>query len=63
MKNCKDCRLYIGNENEKKGTCAIMGNSEMIKENSTITDNSEEDFHPYHVEVGENFGCIHHVSK
>ena len=63
METCKDCNLYVADEGLKKGTCVIMGTAELIENNSTITDRSEEDIYPYHTEVGENFGCIHFESK
>ena len=54
---------YFPNDGENKGTCIEFGDDEQIKQNSTITDYSEDDLKPYHLEVGENFGCIHYEHK
>ena len=63
METCITCAKYVALDGDKSGTCVIFGDIELIANDSTITDSSEEDMQPYHVEVGENFGCIHHKVK
>ncbi len=59
MDTCKSCLHYTADPGKTKGSCTIMGDDELIKNDSTITDWSEDDKQPYHLDVGENFGCIH----
>ena len=42
------------------GSCLQFGDSALIEKNEAVFDRTEDDGMVYSIEVGENFGCIHH---
>lgn len=61
MSKCKTCRFYVANRDESKsGSCLQFGEKVLIEKHEGVFDSAEEDGSIYSIEVGENFGCIHH---
>ena len=64
MSQCKTCTHFVPNEkNSKTGSCLMFGDKETIESNAAVFDPGEEEGMLPFVDVGEDFGCIHHKSK
>lgn len=59
METCKSCRSFIPNGNPLTGSCLLFSDPELINQNSTVYDPTDNGLISFS-EVGENFGCIHH---